>query len=319
MRCFEQERGPARSACFSCATEKSACHGRNSALCRAMSSFPVIPNRHPLAPSALPDFTVTHGCLRLPTATALFLAFYTCPRVGFPPTRVHGIAKPQPCASVDSVAKKSPSKHVARRWSPPVTLDFWCPPFAPHLRLNLCIGLPGHVDIALQHRRRLPPGPSTPPRSSCPSWFWPVDTAGQRLRDRRPGGFVVVAVAKEAGHLVFQEPTRSVVDGPEEDGGDGDGGSRTRGLGLPLARWVRNSLPALPAWGATSVSQMAVSAASTWQKKGRIELNRWWHQCSRRRAVSRVTFQSLGLGRFRLPALCHRWSGTAMVAGWPPQ
>jgi len=49
-----------------------------------MSSSPVIPNRHPLAPSALPDFTVTQGCLRLPTATALFLAFYTCPRVRTP-------------------------------------------------------------------------------------------------------------------------------------------------------------------------------------------------------------------------------------------
>jgi hypothetical protein len=26
--------------------------------------------------------------------------------------------------------------------------------------------------------------------------------------------------------------------------------------------------PALPSWGATSVSQIAVSTASTWQKKG---------------------------------------------------
>ena len=38
------------------------------------------------------------------------------------------------------------------------------------------------------------------------------------------------------------------------------------------ARWSRMLLPAVEC-GATSVSQMAVSTASTWQKNGRISLN----------------------------------------------
>ena len=37
-------------------------------------------------------------------------------------------------------------------------------------------------------------------------------------------------------------------------------------------RWSRSLLPCL-SFGATSVSQMAISTASTWQKKGRIEPN----------------------------------------------
>ena len=54
-------------------------------------------------------------------------------------------------------------------------------------------------------------------------------------------------------------------------------------------------LPAFPNFGATSVSQMAVSTASTWQKKGRMPLNLWCRQCWSRRAVSGVTCQSFGI------------------------
>ena len=49
--------------------------------------------------------------------------------------------------------------------------------------------------------------------------------------------------------------------------------------------------------GATSVSQMAVSTASTWQKNGRTPLNLWCRQCWSSRAVSGVTCQSLGFGQ----------------------
>ena len=65
---------------------------------------------------------------------------------------------------------------------------------------------------------------------------------------------------------------------------------------LALARWSRKLRPAR-APGATSVSQMAVSAASTWQKKGRMPLKWWRRQCRSRRAVSGVT--------------CHRASGSS--------
>ena len=41
--------------------------------------------------------------------------------------------------------------------------------------------------------------------------------------------------------------------------------------------------------GATSVSQIAVSTASTWQKKGRMPAVEWWRQKCSRRAVSGVT------------------------------
>ena len=51
--------------------------------------------------------------------------------------------------------------------------------------------------------------------------------------------------------------------------------------------------------GATSVSQMAVSTASTWQKNGRMPLNWWCRQCWSSRAVSGVTCHSLGFGRLR--------------------
>ncbi len=51
--------------------------------------------------------------------------------------------------------------------------------------------------------------------------------------------------------------------------------------------------------GATSVSQMAVSTASTWQKNGRTPVKLWWRQCWSRRAVSGVTCHSLGLGHAR--------------------
>ena len=68
---------------------------------------------------------------------------------------------------------------------------------------------------------------------------------------------------------------------------------------LALARCSRNRLPVLPTWGATSVSQIAVSTASTWQKNGRTSLNLWCRQCWSRRSVSGVTSQSFGFGKLR--------------------
>jgi hypothetical protein len=64
----------------------------------------------------------------------------------------------------------------------------------------------------------------------------------------------------------------------------------------------------LPSFGATSVSQMAVSTASIWQKKGRMPWNGWCRQCWSNRAVSGVTCHWLGLGRLRQSATCWRIS-----------
>ena len=50
---------------------------------------------------------------------------------------------------------------------------------------------------------------------------------------------------------------------------------------------------------ATSVSQIAVSTASIWQKNGRTPPNAWWRQCWRSRRVSGVTCQWSGLGSLR--------------------
>ncbi len=76
---------------------------------------------------------------------------------------------------------------------------------------------------------------------------------------------------------------------------------RSSGLAslLALAICSIKRLPIFPAFGATSVSQMAVSTASTWQKNGRMSLNLWWRQCWSRRTVSGVTFQSFRFGRHR--------------------
>ena len=63
-----------------------------------------------------------------------------------------------------------------------------------------------------------------------------------------------------------------------------------------LARCSRIPFARLPACGATSVSQMIVSTASTWQKNGRRLLNWWCRQCWRRRAVSGVTCHWFGFG-----------------------
>ena len=44
---------------------------------------------------------------------------------------------------------------------------------------------------------------------------------------------------------------------------------------LASARCSRYSRSSLPSLGATSVSQITVSAASTWQKNGRMSANAW--------------------------------------------
>ncbi len=60
--------------------------------------------------------------------------------------------------------------------------------------------------------------------------------------------------------------------------------------------------------GATSVSQIAVSIASSWQKNGRMPWNSWWRQCWRSRAVSGVTPQPFGFWIARHWSTCRRRS-----------
>ena len=69
----------------------------------------------------------------------------------------------------------------------------------------------------------------------------------------------------------------------------------------------RRSRPAFR-WGATSVSQIAVSTASIWQKKGRMLENRCDRQCRSRRPVSGVTRQFAGIGNE--PPLVHPFAHT---------
>lgn len=84
------------------------------------------------------------------------------------------------------------------------------------------------------------------------------------------------------------------------------------GLACSLAplMWSQNRCPFLPSLGATSVSQMAVSTASTWQKKGRTPFHSLTgrRQCWSKRAVSGVTSQSLGLDKARQDSTCCRIS-----------
>ena len=80
---------------------------------------------------------------------------------------------------------------------------------------------------------------------------------------------------------------------------------------LALARWSRKSRPARVR-DATSVSQMAVSAASSWQKKGRMALKWWCRQCRSRRAVSGVTCHWPGFGSSRQRSTC--WRTPLMMA-----
>ncbi len=80
---------------------------------------------------------------------------------------------------------------------------------------------------------------------------------------------------------------------------------------LAFPRCLRKPFSLLPDFGATSVSQMAVSIASTWQKNGRISLNLWWRQCWIRRAVSGVTFQSFGF--FKVRHLSTSWRRALMI------
>ena len=82
---------------------------------------------------------------------------------------------------------------------------------------------------------------------------------------------------------------------------------------LAFAKWSRNPLPVRPVCGATSVSQITVSAASTWQKKGLMPLKRWWRQCCSSRAVSGVTCHWFGFGMLRHRSIC--WRKLSMTAG----
>ncbi len=73
------------------------------------------------------------------------------------------------------------------------------------------------------------------------------------------------------------------------------------GLASVFAAWrlSKNRRPVGLNFGATSVSQMTVSATSIWQKKGRRLLKLWCRQCFSSRAVSGVTPQSFELGMAR--------------------
>ena len=73
------------------------------------------------------------------------------------------------------------------------------------------------------------------------------------------------------------------------------------GLPLSFARssCSRKLLASRPSFGATSVSQMMASAASIWQKNGRMSANRWLRQCFKSLAVSGVTRHLAGSGIFR--------------------
>ena len=66
------------------------------------------------------------------------------------------------------------------------------------------------------------------------------------------------------------------------------------------SRCAANFAARAPSLGATSASQIAVSTASTWQKKGRTLLkSRSRRQCCNNRAVSGDTSHCSGLGRAR--------------------
>ena len=74
---------------------------------------------------------------------------------------------------------------------------------------------------------------------------------------------------------------------------------------LAACRWSRKLRAWRPSFGATSISQITVSAASTWQKKGRMPANGWCRQCLSSRAVSGVTFHWRS-GSSRQAATCWR-------------
>jgi hypothetical protein len=65
---------------------------------------------------------------------------------------------------------------------------------------------------------------------------------------------------------------------------------------IVAAAGVEQSFARLARCGATSVSQIAVSTASTWQKNGRTPPNLWCRQCWSSRAVSGVTCHWLAAG-----------------------
>jgi len=73
---------PPRRLNLLCQTGQSRCHGFS----RPVSAY--VSLTCPLKPAPLCSVCITrphrsYGCLRLPTASALFLASYTCPRVRF--------------------------------------------------------------------------------------------------------------------------------------------------------------------------------------------------------------------------------------------
>ena len=113
-----------------------------------------------------------------------------------------------------------------------------------------------------------------------------VTTRKPRVNRRLPGcrtELIVCQAMSIAMTVVFPAPVASLRASRCNSGLDCSFADR---------RWSRKRRPVAD-WGATSVSQIAVSAASTWQKKGRMPAVAWWRQWCSRRAVSGVTFHWL--------------------------
>ncbi len=81
---------------------------------------------------------------------------------------------------------------------------------------------------------------------------------------------------------------------------------------LACSRSSRIFRSSRPSCGATSVSQMTVSTASTWQKNGRMSPKWWLRQCRSSRAVSGVTRHEAGSGSSRQRST--RWRTLLMNA-----
>jgi hypothetical protein len=75
--------------CLLCETVQSCCHGHNPPCVGPCLLFP-LSQTAPLRSARITRLHRYYGYLRLPTATALFLASYTCPKVAAPSTPTAG-------------------------------------------------------------------------------------------------------------------------------------------------------------------------------------------------------------------------------------
>ena len=117
-----------------------------------------------------------------------------------------------------------------------------------------------------------------------------VTTRNPRVNRRLPGRRTALTVCHAmsmAMTVVLPAPVASLRASRASPGFD---------CSFATARWSRKRRPSWSRPEATSVSQMTVSTASTWQKKGRMPPKRWPRQCWRSRAVSGVTRHLPGSG-----------------------